>query len=330
MMYTSEFPKDDQMNSKYASKFFSLRILATFVILCLSSSMSFAVEIMIPGTSVTLDAPDGFIVAGGFSGLENPGTGSSITIAEIPAEAYEEFAKVFTDFDAAIPVLAQQGVSVERATSFEVAGQQVPVLIGHQMAFDIRVEKYVALFRGDVTVIMTFNIVEPQIETSESIEIAIRSVRLSAPATLEEKLAQLPFSFTSVSPFRVNDILAGSGAVLSTIDGQDPAGLIPAVIIVRALSPVTTSTDAEAVAKQILASVQGFEGAEVTSSEEVNFGGGSGVYLEAITEERKIVQYLRVPPDGMYIRLVAYGAIADLDKLLPTVMDIAQTVSVRQ
>lgn len=285
---------------------------------------------MIPGTSVTLDAPDGFTVTGGFTGLENLESGSSITIGELPAEAYEELAQVFTNLEAAIAGLAPQGVSVERATSYEVAGQQVPVLIGSQSAPGGEIGKYMALFRNEITVLMTFNIFEPQSTTPSSIERTIASVRLLPPATLEQKLEMLPFSLETAAPFRAGDILGGSAVLLSTFEGIDLTGLMPVAIVVRAISPVTTSANAEVVARQLLGSLQGFEDAEVTNAKELIFGGGPAIYLEAITQDRKVVQYLGIPPDGMYIRLVAYGAIADLERLLPAVADIAQSVSVRQ
>ena len=49
-----------------------------------------------PGSRVGLTPPDGMVVSKRFSGFENPAKASSITVVEMPAEAYAELAAGFT------------------------------------------------------------------------------------------------------------------------------------------------------------------------------------------------------------------------------------------
>ena len=294
------------MHSRKTNNSPSMIVSFSFLITLLVAVASFADEFSIPGTSVSLDAPDGFSVATGFSGLQNLEDGSSITVIELPVEAYEELALIFSDLDVAKAGFAQQGVSIERSGTIAVGGQIVPILMGSQPIPGGSVEKYMALFRGDTAVLISFNIFDAETITISTIERSLASVTLSSAPTLSEEVEQLPFSFASAAPFRIGDVLGGSSVLLTSFEGIDPTGLMPVVIIVR----------------------QGFEEAEIASSEEVNFGGGAANYLEAVSEGRKIVQYLRVPANGIYVRLVAFGEIAEIDEVLSAVSEIARSVSV--
>ena len=315
------------MHSRKTNNSPSMIVSFSFLITLLVAVASFADEFSIPGTSVSLDAPDGFSVATGFSGLQNLEDGSSITVIELPVEAYEELALIFSDLDVAKAGFAQQGVSIERSGTIAVGGQIVPILMGSQPIPGGSVEKYMALFRGDTAVLISFNIFDAETITISTIERSLASVTLSSAPTLSEEVEQLPFSFASAAPFRIGDVLGGSSVLLTSFEGIDPTGLMPVVIIVRALAAVP-AFDVKLVAQQLLRETQGFEEAEIASSEEVNFGGGAANYLEAVSEGRKIVQYLRVPANGIYVRLVAFGEIAEIDEVLSAVSEIARSVSV--
>jgi len=317
------------MQLRTTAKSTALPIWTYFALFVAWPGASIATEVSIPGTSVSINAPDGFTVASRFSGLENVQDGSSITVSEMPAEGYDELRQKFSDLNAATEGFAQHGILVERTDTYLAGEQQVPVVIGSQPIPNGEVYKYMALFRGDVTVLVTFNIFDPQTMTEPVVKEIIKSIRLSTAATLEQKIEQLPFSFQNTAPFRVGDTVGGSGVWLSTFDGTDPTGLMPRLIIVMAYAPIPASSDIELVARQMLRGTRGFDNAEITTTEDRSFGGGRGHYLEALTEERKIVQFVRIPPDGVYVRLAAFGATADLEAVMPAVSEIAESVSIR-
>jgi hypothetical protein len=269
-------------------------------------------------------------VATSFSGLQNLQDGSSITVTELPIEAYSQLLPIFMDLDAAIDSFRQRGVSIERTISFSVGQQEIPALVGSQTIPDGKVGKYLALYRGDVTVMLTFNVFDPRILTPSAVEEIIRSVRLAPAATLQQKVNQLPFFFRVTAPFRVGDALGGSTALIPSFEGTDPTGLRPVVIIGRAVSAIDPSANPELVAQQLLRGTKGFESAEIARIEEAEFGGGTGAFLAAIAGERTIVQYLRIPPDGMYIRLVAFGETTEFNQVMPAIAEIAGSVTIRQ
>jgi hypothetical protein len=288
-----------------------------------------AAELSIPGTSVSLDAPEGFTVSESFSGLENLEEGSSIVIAEFPPVAYAEMSQLFTDPVAARAGFAQQSISIDRMDTLTIAGKPVPFIAGRQQAGDVEVGKYIALFQGDNTVLVTFNVFDPVSLTAEEVDRVLASVKLAPPASMEEKVARLPFSFEVTAPFRLNDILLGSGALISTFEGTDPTGLKPVIIIAKAVNPLPAPLGLEQIAQSVLQRTGGFRTAVITTREDIEFGGGKGGYVEAIAGDRKIVQFIHIPADRVFLQLVAYGATEELDAVLPVVRMIAQSVALR-
>jgi len=283
----------------------------------------------IPGTTVSLDAPAGFTLSSAFSGLENKQDGSTITITELPSEAYADLAQVFSNAKVAAESLAPRGIRIDRREQYVVGDRQVPVLIGTERSSGGDVGKYMALYQGDMTVLITINAFDARVLTPDLVEATLKSVRLAAAAPLEQKIAQLPFSFSPAAPFRVQDTIGGSGVLLPVSGDPNPTGLMPVVIIARALSAISPSSSVSLVAQQMLRGIEGFEDATITTGEETEFAGGPGYRLEAVAVERTAVLFVRIPPDGVYVRLAALGETAALQKVMPAVMNIAQSVSIR-
>ncbi|MCP5155754.1 MAG: hypothetical protein H6983_16415 [Ectothiorhodospiraceae bacterium] len=218
---------------------------------------------------------------------------------------------------------------IERAEAYDVGGEKVPVLVGKQGTAAGDVAKYLALYRGGTTVLLTFNVFDSEHLSPGAVEAVMRSVRLSAPLTLQQQVDALPFAFEVAPPFRLSGVLGGSAVLLTTFEGTDPSGTKPAIIIARSLSPVAPTPAAEEVNERLLQSTRGFEGAEVLVRQAAQFGGGAASYLEARSGTRKLLHYVRVAPDGMYLRLAAFGDGDALAGVSAAVAAIAASVAPR-
>jgi len=305
----------------------SLALVGAALALVLAASPSEG-QTPIPGTTVSMNAPAGFTPSSAFSGLENRQDGSTITVTELPPDAYADLSQVFSSARVASESLAPRGIRIDRREEYAVDGQQVAVLIGTERSPNGEVGKYMALYRGDVTVLITINAFDTKALTPAVVEATLMSVRLSAAVPLEEKVARLPFSFTPAAPFHAQDTIGSSGVLLATSDDPDPSGLLPVVVVARALTAVDPSASVELTAQRMLQATEGFEGATVTASGPVDFAGGPGYYIEAVTGNRTLMMFLRIPPDGAYLRLVALGETAALQKVAAAAREIAQSVSV--
>lgn len=285
-----------------------------------------AVPITIPGTSVSLEPPAGFTVAENFSGLENTQSGSSITINELPLEAYEEISTIFNTDETAAEALLRQGITIEEHILLESGDIQIPLLRGTQQAAVGAVTKYIALFKGETTILVTFNIIDVAEVTQDVVETTVTSVTLAAAPTLEDKVSQLSFLFQSVAPFKVADVLGGSTVLLSTVEGPDPTGLKPIVIITRGQN-VIYGRDAAEISEDLLRGTRGFSLAEIVLEDSAEFAGGNGYLLQARMDDVTVVQYAYVPENGRYIRLLATAEHSAFDDVRSTIEEIAASVS---
>ncbi len=288
--------------------------------------MAYATPVAIPGTTVAeIEPPAGFTVSDSFSGLENIETGSSITIFELPSEAYAQLSDLFaTDAEAA---LLTENIVLEEQFLLEVGDTQVPVLRGTQQTTIGSVTKYVTLLKGEKTVLVTFNIIDPAVITQGMVESTIASIDLAAVPTLDEKIAQLSFSFQAAEPFKTSDVFGNSAVLLTTFEGTDPSGMKPVVIIARGQSSVG-GRDAEDISAELLYGTRGFSSAEILNQEPVDFAGGQGYLIEAELDGLAIKQYVVVPADGLHLRLLATGERTAFTDVLPAVDAIANSIRI--
>ncbi|MEO0434498.1 MAG: hypothetical protein AAF151_22675 [Cyanobacteria bacterium J06656_5] len=286
-----------------------------------------AAPIVIPGTSVSLEPPAGFTISSNFSGLENTQSGSSITINELPPEAYEDVSTLFGTEERATEALLRQGIAIEEHTLLDVGETQVPLLRGTQRAEVGEVIKYLTLFKGETTVLVTFNIVDPNQVTPEIVEATVASISLTAAPTVEDKVSQLSFSFQAAAPFSLSDVLSGSAALLTTVETPDPSGMSPMVIIARGQN-VVDGQDMANLSERLLRGTRGFSLVEIVRQATVDFAGGSGYMIEATLDGLTVVQYAYVPANGRYIRLLATGESGVFVDVLPAVEEIVESVKV--
>ena len=306
----------------------SVGVLVAGILLSFVSRVK-AAPIAIPGTSVSLEPPAGFTVAENFSGLENNESGSSITINELPPEAYPEVSTIFSTAESASEGLLRQGIIVDEHTLVTVGQDQVPLLRGTQQTAVGEFTKYLTLLKGETTVLVTFNIVDPAQITQEMVEATIESIVLTEVPTIDEKIEQLSFSFQATEPFIVSDVLGGSSALLTMVEGIDPSGITPVVIIARGQN-VIYGQDAADISDDLLQGTRGLSLAEIIRQEAVEFSGGSGYLIEAELDELTVLQYTYVPADGRYIRLLATGERNALMDVLPAVEEIAASVTLKE
>jgi hypothetical protein len=290
-----------------------------------------AAPVAIPGTSVSMEIPAGFSLSKSFSGLENPADGSTVMVVELPAAEHAKLSALFSDLAAAKRELSRQNVSVDRTQTLVVAGKSVPMIVGTQPSAAGKVGKYAAVLQGDMTVLITFNVLDAKSLTADIVEKTILSVSLSPPLTLQQKVDQLPFSFAAVTPFRVYYVVLGASVGMTTFEGgTDPTGLKPLVLISRATGALPANVTPAAMARQLIHKVTGFEKAEIKVTRPTVFAGGDAIYMEATVDARQVVQYLAVKGGNELVHLVAYGAKAELDSVMTAVTAIAESVAIRK
>jgi hypothetical protein len=282
----------------------------------------------IPGTSVTMAVPSGFRLARGVGVLEDA-AGSSIVIAEMPPDAYAQLAATFASPRTASNGFAAQGIKIMRIAQVAVDGGQIPLAIGDQQQNSQQFRKYITVMGGGGAnaVLITFSLARGSSLQQSDVEAALKSVRITPVVTLEQKLAQLRFTFEAVPPFHTEDVLAGTTALLTTYDGTDPSGMKPVLMINRAPADARPQ-DTPQFAERTLRNMSGFADAELTEQNTVTFAGDEGYFIAAVGNGRTMLQFVRVFSNGTYVRVVARGETSAMEEARSAVMEIADSVEV--
>jgi len=302
----------------------SITILIVFLSLQSVSWAATNEPVAIPGTTVSMTPPVGFTLSKSFSGFENPSDNSSITIVELPKKAYAKLSQLFHSRESAAR-FSTKGISIVSQEDVIIAGKAISVLSGTQQVSTQKITKYMALFEGEKTVLIAFNIMDKETTKKAEALAALKSTILSSIPSLKERLALLSFSFQATDPFKISNIILGSSVLLTTFEGSDPSGKLPMAVITRASSAVG-SADIANFAEQALRSTNGFSAAKIRVAQSKEFAGHSGFYIEAIENGHLIKQYITIPKDRIYIRLVALGEKGALDNISEQIQSLADSI----
>lgn len=288
--------------------------------------------VRIPRTSVAIAPPPGFTISREFVGLENAATGSAIRISEFPPEAHSELMAAFASPKRASDRFASQGVRITRIEQLAVGATTVPFATGGQQVNGREIVKYMAVLggapAGTRTVWIVFDVGDPRAFRRSDVETALRSIAIARPPTqptIADRVARLPFRFLAVAPFQAATV--NTSSVLLTISGKaQTESNEPQVVIERDLS-LETPDQAPQLNDKLMRSVFGFEDAQRAEQRPEEFAGGRGHYLQAAAGDLSVFAYLRVLPNGEYIRLVARGDTDRLEELRDAVAEIAASVT---
>lgn len=292
------------------------------------SPVASAELVSVPGTSVSLEPPAGFSLSEQFSGFVNPDTLSSIVITELPLEGYSEIAATFSSVETAAERFASQGIVVAEVSTIAVGGMEVPLLKGVQTISNVSVNKYIVLLRGDTTILLVFNVTDRDRFGEAAVIAAVESVEVAATPSLEEQVALLPFTFEVTAPFQILQTIGGSGVAITPNGEPDPSGKDPLIIIAGSTSSAPETTELDIFAERLLRGTRGFAEASITNQAPVDFAGGNGYFIEATTPEGVVLQYLRVPPNTPYVRLIVIGEPETVERSMPAIQEIVDSVRI--
>jgi hypothetical protein len=307
------------------------RILACVAALALASGAS-AQLVPVPGTLVALAPPKGFTLARTFSGFENARGGSSITVEEMQPNAAADIVAAFSSPKGVTTRFASQGVRITRIDRVALESGDAPLAVGEQSFKGSEFVKYMTLLGGrdgQNTVLITFNLSAATPLRQSDIEAVVRSVAIGRPPSLSEKLAQVPFKFEPAPPFHTADAMPGTAVILATLDGVDPAGKKPLIVIGKVPTSASPAEN-EQVNEREMRSVPGFREAPVTERRNMPFAGGTGSFISAAANGRTVIQIVRVLPGGSLMRLLATGDTPAIEGARQAILDIASSVGLAE
>jgi hypothetical protein len=272
-----------------------------------------------PGSRIGLTPPKDMVVSKRFSGFENPAKGSSITVLEMPPEAYPELANGFTK-----EALARQGITATTREDLTLGGKPAVLVAGDQNAGGAKLRKWVlALSDPSATAFIVAQTFSEGGYSDQDMQAALKSVALRAPLPIAEQLAALPFKLTTTSGLRPVRTLSGNSVFLT--DG--PLDVVknleqPVLILSSAMAPVPAAAEArEQFARAALASHQSVKDVRIERAEPFRLKGYDWHEIvakgtDASGQPVVMLQTIRFGP-GRYLRSFGITRAETRDRDLP-------------
>lgn len=264
------------------------------------------------GGAIGLTPPADMTEASGFTGFSNT-AGDSITLAELPKEAWAELVKRIAATPAGRPL--PNGVIIDGPGDVITlpGGERAVRWRGHQQVGGTRHAKWVVLAEGaDATAVVIAQVdASRAADRAPAIESALATVRFQRPADLESAIAALPFSIGDRAGFRAVRTLMGSGLVLTEGPRDtDPDGAQPLVIVASSLDQ-TAPPDRTAFARNLFVAQPNFT--RLTVRDLVADGERVTITGTAVDRARFVTlrQHLRFVENGGYLRTMCIWPVAD-------------------
>jgi hypothetical protein len=266
---------------------------------------SFAADPIYPASSrFGFQPPADMVSSKRFSGFERIEGGATVSVVELPPNAFAELEQNFTDAN-----LKQQGFVVSNRQAIKVAGDVDAVLFtGEQPAADPSagpsIKKWMLLV-GDPTVTgIIIAQTTPEAETDETMVNMLTSVHIRPELTLEQQVAALPFRIGDPAGFRPVRVLAGNSVLLTEGPKEQPI-----LVLAQAVQPPPQAEQREAFARTALASNQTMKDFIVERSQSYRQNGVDWHEIVARATDTPsgtpvvVAQTIRFAPDG-YLRAV--------------------------
>jgi hypothetical protein len=260
-----------------------------------------------PGLRIGLEPQGDLTVSKRFPGFEDADRKVAITILDLPARAYEEIERSAFDKN-------QQALTDMKRESFPFASGIGFLISGKVQVNGATVHKWFLLASAgggpvkDLTALI--NVELPETARTAYSDETIRKILASVtfrPAPVQEQLAMLPFKLDDMAGFRLMQVLAAGGVILT--DGpSDDINKQPYVIVSVGTGGPERPDDRGKFAREMLSSAP-LRDINITLAEPQRIGGLQGYEVRAQAAGLdgapvSLVQWLRFGSGG-FLRIIA-------------------------
>lgn len=308
-------------------------LFAALAILMLAAPAYTADAVFPVNSRIGLVAPAGFTPSNKFNGFENPAASAAILLVELPADAFADVEKGFTD-----EALKARGMTVQQrepltfkdGKGFFVSGPQ-------ESGGQKRHESVLVASVGGITAIVSVQMIEAThaTVTDAVVRDAFKTLSVRREVPESEKLAVLPYKIGNLAKFRV--VRSGREGVAILTDGpNDEVAAVeqPFMLIAVAPGEPPKAEDRDKFARTLFGSVPGLKEIKVTRSEPLRIGQAQGYEIVADAKDPKsgtdvsAVQWLRFGQSG-YLQIFAVARKAAWNDVFPRLRAIRDSIEPR-
>lgn len=272
------------------------RLLAAFALLVAVMRPSLAADpIFPPGVRVGLTPLVGLTKSNTFPGFESEDQNVKVLVTELPADAYGEIKKVFTENPQGAAGIKPHSMETPAGTAYYTAET------AKEGANSVRRYSMIVsggTFSGYIAVQIPEN--ATRIYTEDAIQQMLATVALRKEVPVDEQLGLMPFKLTDLGNFKNIRTLA-PGAALILADGDENSGFEPAPFMIIGLIGQSSPEpdDRARFAQQAATQIPGVREGRLTVSESIRIDGMPGyeTRIDAISGKDNtpvtVVQWLR-------------------------------------
>jgi hypothetical protein len=291
-----------KLNSVRAAAVVVAALACLVLYLVLAPAARAADPIFPVGSLIGLVPPAGMVVSKSYVGFEDVAKDAAILMAAQPAAAYSEIEKSL-----AADSLQKSGITVDNREPMQFDFGKGILVVGKQTADKNRYRKWLLIAQAaDLTALVNVQI--PEQETAypdAAVRAALATLAVRATIPDAEKLSLLPFTLGDLAGFRVENVLPGRAVMLIDTPDGAPTDKFDARMFVAAFDGGPTENDDHAqFARMTFGQIVGIKDVQITMSEPLRIGGGSGFQTTAQAKDMKtgddimVAQWLRFGTGG--------------------------------
>jgi len=188
-----------------------LRRLVVLALLLAAPAAQAAEPVFPPGSRIGLAPPEEMQPSRRFIGFENTAKAATITLIEMPAEAYGTVTADLTK-----EALKAQGMTVTTRETFKLGDREALLVGGEQAAGATKIRKWLLVTSDPtLTALVVADAGTRQGYSDEAMRRALTSVALRAPLPVEDQMKALPFRLGERSGFRPVRVAGGNMLTLT-------------------------------------------------------------------------------------------------------------------
>ena len=308
---------------------------ALFALALVAAAPAQAADPAFPTASrIGLVAPAGFAPSSRFAGFENPFASALITVAELPADAYADVEKGFTNDELlksrGWTIKVREPLTFKDGKGFFIAGPQ-------ESQGQKRYEAVMVANTGGITSLVSVQMVE---ESSAAITDAVlrdmfKTVTVRPTVPESERLAVLPYKIGNLAKFRLVKS-AHQGVALLTDGPKDEVTAVeqPFCLIAVAPGAAPKPEERDAFAKRAFSTAPGIKDVKITRAEPLRMGQAQGYEIVADAKDASsgtevtTVQWLRFGQNA-YMQMFAIVKKTAWNDVFPRLRQIRDSIEPR-
>ncbi|WP_342163840.1 hypothetical protein [Methylobacterium sp. SD21] len=286
------------------------------------------------GSRFGFEPPSDMVLSKRFTGFEREGGGATVSVVELPPNAFPELVSGFTDAN-----LRNQGFAVAKKEPIKVGDNEAMLYTGEQPSDPANpgqtIRKWITVVGTPTVTGLIIAQATPEAETEETMRKLVTDIAVRAPLSLTQQVDALPFRIADPAGFRPVRVLAGNSVLLTKGPKDQMQNLEqPILVIAQAVQPPPTAEQRDAFARTALYANQTMKDFVIERAQSYRSNGVDWHEIVAratdmpTNKQVVVAQTIRFNPDG-YLRAVGVVREDQRDGVLAAFRQVVDSIQIK-